>query len=65
MRILLLIVPGFFVGWFVLDWMRQPFSQDDQLLKKWFAESPVTVVAACTIVGSMVVWAVLTVVGIR
>lgn len=64
MRILLLIVPGFFVGWFVLDWMRRPFSQDDKLLKRWFGESPVTVVAACTIVGTMVLWVVLRAVGI-
>lgn len=64
MRILLLIVPGFFVGWFVLDWMRQPFSGDDQLLKRWFAEQPVTVIAACTAVGSMVLWVLLTILGV-
>lgn len=64
MRILLLLVPGFFVGWFVIDWMRQPFSQDDTLLRRWFDESPVTVIAACTSVGSIVVWGVLTLLGI-
>lgn len=64
MRILLLLVPGFFVGWFVLDWMRQPFSEDDQLLRKWFTESPVTVIAACTSLGAIVVWGVLTILGI-
>lgn len=64
MRILLLLVPGFFVGWFVIDWMRQPFSQDDRLLRGWFEEQPVTVIAACTIVGSVVVWGVLTILGI-
>lgn len=63
MRILFLLVPGFFVGWFVVDWMRQPFSQDDQLLKRWFEQSPVTVIAACTSVGSIVVWGVLTLLG--
>ncbi len=64
MRITLLLVLGFFVGWFVIDWMRQPFSQDDRLLRDWFAEQPVTVIAACTIVGSVVVWGVLTILGI-
>ena len=64
MRILILLVPGFFVGWFVIDWMRQPFSADDQLLKRWFEEQPVTVIAACTSVGSIVVWGVLTLLGL-
>ncbi len=64
MRILLLLVPGFFVGWLVIDWMRQPFSQDDRLLRGWFEEQPVTVIAACAIVGSVVVWGVLTILGI-
>lgn len=64
MRILLLLVPGFFVGWFVIDWMRQPFSADDKLLRTWFDESPVTVIAACTSVGSVVVWGVLTLLGV-
>lgn len=64
MRILFLIVPGFFVGWFVIDWMRQPFSRDERFLRRWFEESPVTVVAACTMVGSIVVWGVLTILGL-
>lgn len=63
MRILFLLIPGFFVGWFVIDWMRQPFSEDAQLLKRWFEISPVTVIAACTSVGSIVVWGVLTLLG--
>lgn len=64
MRIALLLVVGFFVGWLVLDWMRQPFSDRKGLMKEWFEEQPVTVIAACTIVGSIVVWGVLTVLGI-
>lgn len=64
MRILWLIVPGFFVGWLFIDWMRRPFSKDDRLLRKWFEEQPVTVVAACTSIGSVVVWGVLTILGI-
>lgn len=64
MRILFVLVPGFFVGWFVVDWLRQPFSEDDELLKRWLKEQPVTVVAACTSLGSIVIWAVLTILGI-
>jgi len=63
-RIALLLILGFVVGWLVLDWMRRPFSEDAGLLKRWFEESPVTVIAACTIVGSVVVWGVLTIVGL-
>lgn len=63
MRILILLIPGFFVGWFVIDWMRQPFSEDKELLRRWFSDQPVTVIAACTSVGSLVVWGVLTLLG--
>ncbi len=64
MRILWLIVPGLFVGWLVIDWFRRPFSDDPRLLKRWFREQPVTVIAACVIVGSVVLWGVLSVLGI-
>lgn len=64
MRIALLLVGGFFVGWLVLDWMRQPFSDKKGLMREWFGEQPVTVIAACTIVGSVVVWGVLTILGV-
>jgi hypothetical protein len=64
MRILWLIIPGFVVGWLVIDRMRRPFSDDDKLLRRWLAEQPVTAVAACTIVGSIVVWALLMILGI-
>ncbi|MGD8322501.1 MAG: hypothetical protein PVJ02_18765 [Gemmatimonadota bacterium] len=59
MRILLLLVPGFFVGLFVVDWLRRPFSEDDELVKRWLKEQPVTVVAVCTALGSAVLGAVL------
>lgn len=57
-------MPGFFVGWFVVDWMRQPFSEDETLLRRWLAEQPVTVVAVCTSLGSLVIWAVLMILGV-
>jgi hypothetical protein len=63
-RILWLIVPGFFVGWLVIDWFRRPFSDDPGLLRRWFSEQPVTVIAACIIVGSVVLWGVLSVLGL-
>lgn len=64
MRIALLLLVGFALGWVVLDWMRQPFSAEPGLMKRWFEEQPVTVIAACTIVGSVVAWGVLTILGV-
>ncbi|NJD20399.1 MAG: hypothetical protein FIA95_14105 [Gemmatimonadetes bacterium] len=64
MRIALLLVVAFFVGWLFLDWMRRPFSDRPGLMREWFEDQPVTVIAACTIVGSVVVWGVLTVLGV-
>lgn len=64
MRILWLIVPGFFVGWLVIDWMRRLFSEDDTLLRRWMREQPVTTTAACISVGSIVTWVVLMILGI-
>lgn len=64
MRIALLLLVGFLVGWLVLDWLRQPFSDRKGLLAEWFEEQPATVIAACTIVGSIVVWGVLTLLGV-
>jgi hypothetical protein len=57
--ILLLIVPGFFVGWFILDRMRRPFNEDPRFMRRLFAEQPATVIAGCTILGSGVIWVVL------
>jgi hypothetical protein len=63
-QILLLLIPAAVVGWFVLDWLRRPFSQDPKFLRKIFDEQPVTVIAACMIVGSGIIWVVLTALGI-
>ena len=54
--ILLLLVPGFFVGWL--------FDEYPKFMRKLFDEAPVTMIAGCTIVGSAIVWVVLTVLGI-
>jgi hypothetical protein len=63
-RVALLLVLGLPVGWLVLDWMRRPFSDREGLVKEWFDEQPVTVIAACAIVGAVVVWGVMSAVGI-
>jgi len=63
-RILWIIVPGFFVGWLVLDWIRRAFSDDDKLVRKWMEAQPVTTTAACISLGSIVVWVVLMALGV-
>ena len=59
MRILWIVVPGMIVGFLALDSVRRIFSEDDRLLWKLFRDQPVTMVAATTTIGSMLVWAVL------
>jgi hypothetical protein len=63
-QILLLLIPAFFVGWVLLDWLRRPFTQDPKFMRRIFGEQPATVIAACMIVGSGVIWVVLTALGI-
>jgi len=63
--ILLLMVPGFFLGWFILDRMRRPLNDDPKLMRKLLAEHPATFIAGCTVVGSVLIWAVLRVLRIR
>lgn len=58
-QILLLMVPGFFLGWFILDRMRRPFSEDPKFMRNIFARQPATTIAGCTVLGSGVLWAVL------
>ncbi len=64
MRILWLIVPGFFVGWLVIDWIRRAFSDDPKLVRQWMSEQPVTMTAASISLGSIVVWVVLMILGV-
>ena len=63
-QILLLIIPAFFVGWFLLDWVRRPFNDNPRFMKDVFDASPVTVIAACTIIGSGIIWVVLAALGV-
>jgi hypothetical protein len=57
--ILLILVPGFLAGILVMDSVRKVFSDDAGLLRKLFEEQPVTMIAAATTIGSVLVWAVL------
>ena len=58
MEILWVLIPGPFVGYFVMDRFRTIFSEDDRLLWRVFKAQPVTMLAAATALGSVVVWAV-------
>lgn len=58
MDILWILIPGPFVGYLVMDSVRKIFSDDADLLKRVFKDQPVTMIAAATALGSVVVWAV-------
>jgi hypothetical protein len=64
-EILLLMVPGFFLGWLILDRMRRPLNDDPKLMRKLLADHPATFIATCTVLGSVLIWAVLRVLRIR
>lgn len=63
MEILWVLVPGPFVGYLVIDSVRRIFSDDDRLLWRVFKAQPVTMLAASTALGSIVVWAFVEAVG--
>lgn len=62
--VLLIVVPGFFVGLLLADSVRRIFTDDATLLKRIFADQPVTMTAAATAIGSILVWGVLSILGI-
>jgi len=64
MRILWIVVPGFIVGVLVADSVRRIFSDDATVLRRLFAEQPVTMTAAATTIGSLLVWGILSVLGL-
>jgi|TARA_B110000438_G_C15494329_1_gene512811 hypothetical protein len=55
--ILWILIPSPFVGYLMIDSLRKVFSDDDTLLRKLFADQPVTMIATSMSLGSMVVWA--------
>ena len=59
MRILWIMIPGIVVGVLLMDSVRKIFSEDDRLVRKLFEDQPVTMIAAATTVGSVLVWAAL------
>lgn len=58
MDVLWVLIPGPFVGYLVMDSVRKIFSDDPDVLKRVFKAQPVTMIAATTALGSVVVWAV-------
>lgn len=56
MEVLWVLIPGPFVGYLVIDSVRKIFSDDDRLVWRVFSEQPVTMLAASTALGSVVVW---------
>lgn len=62
MSVLWILVPAPFVGFLIADSFRRVFSDDDRLLWKVFQDQPVTMFAATTALGSVVVWVVVEVV---
>lgn len=58
MSILWILVPAPFVGYFVVDHFRKLVSGDPEFTRNLFKSQPVTMVAAATALGSVVVWAV-------
>jgi hypothetical protein len=56
--ILWILLPGPFVGYLLIDSVRKIFSEDERALRRVFAAQPVTMLAAATALGSVVVWAV-------
>jgi hypothetical protein len=64
MEILWILPPGFVVGVLVFDSLRKVFSDDPMVVRRLLADQPVTMGAAATAIGSMIVWAALTIVGV-
>jgi hypothetical protein len=55
--ILWILIPSPFVGYLMIDSLRKVFSDDDRLLRKVFADQPVTMLATSMSLGSVAVWA--------
>lgn len=58
MSILWILVPAPFVGYFVVDHFRKLVSDDAKFTRELFTSQPVTMIAAATALGSVVVWGV-------
>ncbi|MCH1570459.1 MAG: hypothetical protein L7S64_03880 [Longimicrobiales bacterium] len=58
MSILWILVPAPIVGYFVIDHFRKLVSDDAKFTRELFKAQPVTMIAAATALGSVVVWGV-------
>jgi len=54
-----MMVPGFVVGVLVFDSVRKIFTDDATVTRRLLTEQPVTMVAAATIVGTVLVYGAL------
>ena len=63
MKILWVVLPGFFVGVLVADSVRSIFSDDKRLVWRLLKEQPVTMGVTATTLGSVLVWAALAALG--
>ena len=64
MEILWILIPAPIVGYLLINGVRRIFSEDEQLVRKIFEVQPVTMVAGATALGSIIVWAVVEVLGL-
>ncbi len=64
MSVLWIMIPGFFVGWAIMESVRSIFSEDRRLVRRLLADQPVTMGSGATAIGSIVVWAVLRALGV-
>lgn len=59
MEVLWMMVPGFVVGVLLFDSVRKIFTDDATVTRRLLAEQPVTMTAAATIVGTVLVYGAL------
>ena len=54
--LLWILLPAPVVGYFAIDHLRRLFSEDTTLVRGLFRAQPVTMIAAATALGSVLVW---------
>ena len=51
-----ILIPAPFMGYFVIDHFRKLFSDDPRFVRDVFKSQPVTMAAAATALGAVLVW---------
>ncbi|HCK60245.1 MAG TPA: hypothetical protein DHW11_03410 [Gemmatimonadetes bacterium] len=51
-----ILIPAPLMSYFVIDHFRKLFSDDPSLIREVFKSQPVTMIAAATALGAVVVW---------